>query len=48
MKAVSNYNCLVLPPKTANYNCPRRLAVFNNLPQKWLAVNGYKRFAERL
>jgi hypothetical protein len=27
MKVVSGYNRLVLPPNTANRNCPRRLAV---------------------
>ena len=40
MKAVSSYNRLILPPKTANRNHPRRLTVFNNHPLKRLEVSG--------
>ena len=40
MKAVSDYNRFVLPPKTVNCNCSRWLAVFNNRPPKQLAICG--------
>ena len=38
MKAVGDYNHLVLLSKTINRNYPRRLVVFNNCPPKQLAV----------
>ena len=38
MKAVSSYNRLALPPKTANCIRPRWLAIFNNYLPKRLAV----------
>jgi hypothetical protein len=42
MKAVIDYNRFGLPPKTANRNRPRQLAVFNNCLPKRLVFSSYK------